>query len=264
MTDYLPRIVSFVSLRGPCGKTALACGLGALLAGSGKRIALIDLDPKLSATARLLDRTMWDQTIMDVIGEPDASGKIPSAFQPTGWPNLWVLPGSGELGRIDRVMVGRAVEAIQRELGGEAISAILIDTPPASGPLLAKVIELSDLVLLPFAPAMGSLFAARNAVQAILEYSAERAPRPFGLVPSGMRAEDSAHTAFLRAMETFLSSAGGFSGIARMLPAFPFLTELLEPPEGYPSGSSYMFPVPLPAAAEPPLREIALAAGLLP
>jgi cellulose biosynthesis protein BcsQ len=251
--------------------TVLACSLGAYLSTLGKRVALLDLDPKLSASATLLERSVWDQSIIDVLGGSSGGadrGQIWNALQPTDYPNLWVLPGSGELGRVEREMLADAIAEIQPELGSEAFSAIVIDTPSASGPLLGKVIALSDYLLLPFQPDPSSLWAARNSMQALLEYAAEHSPRPFGLVPTFFLADNPLQKKFVQSIESFLRDTNGLAQFAHILTPFPFRPDLSQ--ESHADDLLADSAVEVPSAHKPfvlssdslpSLKEIAQAAG---
>ena len=56
----MPKIVSFINLKGGVGKTTVAVNIASILANTHKkRVLVVDLDPQTNATVSLIDQLTW-------------------------------------------------------------------------------------------------------------------------------------------------------------------------------------------------------------
>lgn len=120
-----PRSVLLWHQKGGTGKTTLAVGCAAALAGLGRRVLLLDLDPQASAAA-------WGERFADALG-------------------VQVRCDSG-LGLARRLGVD--------EPGlGAGFDEVLIDCPPTIGEHTLDIITAGDLLLIPTRPAWPDIWA---------------------------------------------------------------------------------------------------------
>ncbi len=143
-------IYSIANQKGGVGKTTTAVNLGAAFARLGKRVLVIDLDQQCNATVGLgLDKDDQPSTYDVLSGETT----IAEAAKAAGPDNLWVVPASRDL-------AGSVVELPRLEqpnyqlrnhmgdLDGH-FDVILIDCPPALGPVTVNALVASDRVIVP-------------------------------------------------------------------------------------------------------------------
>lgn len=143
-------IYAIANQKGGVGKTTTAVNLGAAFAHLGRRVLVIDLDQQCNATIGLgLGRDRGPSTYEVLAGEVT----IPEAAQPAGPDNLWVVPASRDL-------AGSVVELPRLEQPNFQLSSqmgdvdnlfdiVLIDCPPALGPVTVNALVASDRVIVP-------------------------------------------------------------------------------------------------------------------
>jgi len=143
--------IAFCNQKGGVGKTTTAVNLGAYLAGEGKRVLLIDLDPQTNATSGLGIYNKGEKANLYyyMIGESQAQDVILNS----GIENFDIMPGSQD-------MAGAAVELVSEENREfklkEALAPILeyydfviIDCPPSLGILTINGLVAADKVVIP-------------------------------------------------------------------------------------------------------------------
>ena len=143
--------IAFCNQKGGVGKTTTAVNLGAYLAGEGKRVLLIDLDPQANATSGLGIYNKGEKANLYyyMIGESQAQDVILNS----GIENFDIMPGSQD-------MAGAAVELVSEENREfklkEALAPILeyydfviIDCPPSLGILTINGLVAADKVVIP-------------------------------------------------------------------------------------------------------------------
>lgn len=142
-------VVAIANQKGGCGKTTTAVNLSACLAGKGKRILLIDLDPQGSATTHLaisdFDNTIYEAMMGDL--------NISQISKPTGIDGLDIVPADKRLGKAEMEIAGKTI-ARERILKPKvqtqnAYDFIIIDTPPNLGFLTINAMVASTTVLVP-------------------------------------------------------------------------------------------------------------------
>jgi chromosome partitioning protein len=145
------RTIACANQKGGVGKTTTVVNLASLLAISGDRVLLIDLDPQGNATSGLgIDRTAIDRSAYD--GLLDGVDLADLVVQGTS-PGLDVIPSAialagaevelaGSSGRERRLRVALGSLADQYEV-------IFIDCPPSLGLLTVNALTAADAVLIP-------------------------------------------------------------------------------------------------------------------
>lgn len=148
----MTEIIAIANQKGGVGKTTTAVNLSAALALKGKRVLLIDADPQANATTSLgFQRDMYEYNIYHVmLGTKDLNEIILK----TEIDNLHVAPSNIGLvgiekefyqGSKDRELVlKRKIDPIK-----EDYDYIIIDSPPALGPITINTLSAAHSVLIP-------------------------------------------------------------------------------------------------------------------
>lgn len=136
--------------KGGVGKTTTAVNLSALLAESGKRVLLIDIDPQGNATSGLGKSDVDTNTVYEVLlGEAAAQ----DAILPTGFGALDLMPTSIELAGAEIELVTaenreRLLKSALDSIKGD-YDYIFIDCPPSLSLLTLNALTAADSVLIP-------------------------------------------------------------------------------------------------------------------
>lgn len=143
-------IVAVANQKGGVGKTTTAINLGAVLARSGYKTILVDLDPQGNASTGLgIDLERRRQTTYDLLAGPD---RLDNVLLDTEIPNLRIVPATSDLSsaEIDLSKATNRIGLLRAKLRDAAHGAIvLIDCPPALGLLTLNAMVAADSVLVP-------------------------------------------------------------------------------------------------------------------
>lgn len=144
------RIIAVANQKGGVGKTTTAVNLGAALAESGHKIAIIDMDSQGNASTGLgvppEDRLL---TSYDLLTGDET---LQNCLIPTGFENLSLIPSSRDMSSVDLELSSRSGRAqlLRRKLSVQSnLEFILIDCPPALGLLTVNAMVASHSVLVP-------------------------------------------------------------------------------------------------------------------
>jgi chromosome partitioning protein len=161
-------VVAIANEKGGVGKTTTALSLGAALAELGQRVLLIDFDPQANLTLGVgLRPGQAPASIADVLlGDAGLAGIL----LPTQVPGLSIAPASDDLLQAERFLpVRQDFEMILRD----ALSAcpdydsVIIDCPPALGPLTRTALGAADLLVIPTQCEFFSAFALRQVINLV-------------------------------------------------------------------------------------------------
>jgi chromosome partitioning protein len=141
------RRIAVVNHKGGSGKTTTTVNLAAAAGEVGRRVLVIDLDPQASASAWLGVRDAG-RDLLDVL---EGTAELPSAVRVTTVPGVDLVPASAWL---IHAQVGQVLgddPPLRRALHDLPATwdYVLIDCPPAVGPLTAAALAAVDDILVP-------------------------------------------------------------------------------------------------------------------
>lgn len=143
-------IYAIANQKGGVGKTTTAVNLGSAFARLGRRVLVVDLDQQCNATVALgLDREDRPSSYEVLAGE----ATVAEAARSGGLENLWVVPASRDLAGsvVELPRLDQPNFQLSRQMGDvdEPFDVVLIDCPPALGPVTVNALVASDRVIVP-------------------------------------------------------------------------------------------------------------------
>lgn len=143
-------IYAVANQKGGVGKTTTTVNLAAALAAMGQKTLVVDLDQQCNATVGLgLDRDVRPSTYEVLSGEL----LLTEAATETANENLWIAPASRDLAgaAVELPQIEQPNFRLSQQLGPvrEVFDVVLIDCPPALGPVTVNALVASDRVIVP-------------------------------------------------------------------------------------------------------------------
>ena len=146
-------IIAIVNQKGGVGKTTTAVNLSASLAMQGKKVLLLDIDPQANATISLWFRSNdYEYDIYHVlIGRK----KLSQVVLRTSIETLDVAPSNIGLVGMEKEFYDSDKDGRELVLknalkeGSESYDYIIIDSPPALGPMTINALSASNSVIIP-------------------------------------------------------------------------------------------------------------------
>ena len=147
------RTIAITNQKGGVGKTTTTANLGAALAGNGKNVCLIDLDPQAHLTMHFgIDPTTRRSGVYDVLTSDTPLTRAAINVEP----NLTIIPSVIDLAAAEVELAGAVGrEQILRDRIAEETfpyDFIMIDCPPSLGLLTLNALSAAGEVLIPLQP----------------------------------------------------------------------------------------------------------------
>lgn len=173
-------VLTFFNHAGGVAKTSTVRDLGYVLAESGRRVLLIDMDPQANLTKWLGvddDVDLADTAYPAVLGAMDSEGDVDDAElllpPPRQVHGMDLIPAQLNIAIIEReilsVFMGvlRLREAVRRLQGYDYV---LIDPPPSLGQLSALAVVAADRVVVPLPTNRKGLDGIQTVIKMVREY----------------------------------------------------------------------------------------------
>src|SRR3954453_10216389 len=146
------RVVSMCNQKGGVGKTTTTINLGAALAEYGRKVLLVDFDPRGSLSVGLgLNPHEMELTVYNLLMERDVT--LDDVVVPSGIENMDLLPSNIDLSAAEVQLVHEVAreQTLQRVLRPALATydVILIDCQPSLGLLTVNALTASDGVIVP-------------------------------------------------------------------------------------------------------------------
>jgi len=149
----MSEVISIANQKGGVGKTTTAVNLAASLAKSKKRVLLIDADPQANATTNLgFKRNEHEFNIYHVLV---GLKELPEIIIKTEIKNLDLAPSNIGLVGIEREFYDKKnknrelILKEKLEKVNDLYDYIIIDSPPALGPITINALSASDSIIVP-------------------------------------------------------------------------------------------------------------------
>ncbi|MCW2667481.1 MAG: partitioning or sporulation protein [Frankiales bacterium] len=146
------RILALCNQKGGVGKTTSTINLGAALAGFGRRVLLVDLDPQGALAVGLgVNPLQLDRTVYNLLMERDVA--VEDVLLETAVPGMDLLPSNIDLSAAEVQLiseVGRE-QTLQRALApvlGD-YDVVLVDCQPSLGLLTVNALTAAHGVIIP-------------------------------------------------------------------------------------------------------------------
>lgn len=145
------KVIAFSNQKGGVGKTTTCVNVSACLAGLGKKVLILDLDPQGNATSSLgVEKTEDLKSIYNVIvGEIG----IEEVVRRTKYKNLDIIPADINLAgaEIDLVQMENREKVLKNSLDKikGSYDYVTIDCPPSLGLLTVNALTSSDSIIIP-------------------------------------------------------------------------------------------------------------------
>jgi chromosome partitioning protein len=149
------QVIAISNQKGGVGKTTTTVALGGLMADSGNRVLLIDLDPHGSLTSYFFPDKECTLTSYSLFQERQhlSHDIVSRLILPTAFSNLSVMPSATALATLERQAIGqdgmglvltRALQLIQSDY-----DYVILDTPPLLGVLMVNALAAANFLLMP-------------------------------------------------------------------------------------------------------------------
>jgi chromosome partitioning protein len=149
----MSEIITIANQKGGVGKTTTTVNLGASLAKKGKKVLIIDADPQTNATTSLgFNRNDYEYNIYHVL---IGIKKISEVILKSKIKNLDMVPANIGLVGVEKefynskkknreLLLKKGLEPVK-----DKYDYILIDSPPALGPITINALGAADSVIIP-------------------------------------------------------------------------------------------------------------------
>lgn len=188
-----PQVVAVYSEAGGAGKTITSVSLAMVGAESGKRVVLVDLDPR-GATTKWLDvAPAGDGLDMSaILGNPDVTGWAEGMAVPTTFhENLRAIPSHRTLATFEHDTSDAATTRLRDALVDIEADLVVIDCPNRQGGALTlNALVAADTVVYaatPSADGVDGYLGAEESVQAFKARTGSSTPVEVGIIVTGVK-----------------------------------------------------------------------------
>ena len=145
------KIIAFSNQKGGVGKTTTCVNMSACLAGLGKKVLLLDLDPQGNATSSLgIEK---DENLKSIYNVITNDSNIEDVVRRTKYKGLDIIPSDINLAgaEIDLVQMENREKILRNSLMmiKNSYDYITIDCPPSLGLLTINALTSADSVIIP-------------------------------------------------------------------------------------------------------------------
>ncbi|MGN1207843.1 MAG: ParA family protein [Christensenellales bacterium] len=145
------KIIAFSNQKGGVGKTTTCVNMSACLAGLGKKVLLLDLDPQGNATSSLgIEK---DENLKSIYNVITNDANIEDVVRRTKYKGLDIIPSDINLAgaEIDLVQMENREKILRNSLMmiKNSYDYITIDCPPSLGLLTINALTSADSVIIP-------------------------------------------------------------------------------------------------------------------
>lgn len=205
-------VITIANQKGGVGKTTTAVNLAACLAAAEKKVLLIDFDSQSNATRSLgLRRTKIESNIYHVLM---GSKTISEVIQKTDIEFMDIVPSDIALVGIEKSFwankEGRELILKKKiaEVQGQ-YDFIIIDSPPALGPLTVNALAAANSVIIPVQCeyyALQGVTQLLNTIKLVKENGINPALKVRGLLPTMYAAQNNLHKQVLTELREYFDS----------------------------------------------------------
>jgi chromosome partitioning protein len=172
-------VITISNEKGGVAKTTTALSVGAVLAESGHRVLLMDLDPQANLTLALgIEPGSAAVTSSHVLIE---SAPLKDACTATEFENLDIVPANASIESAEQFLPVRAHYTLGIRNALEAAAPlpyeyVLLDCPPFLGAISTNALSAADLLVIPTQAEYFSAYALRNMMALIRRVRQESNP----------------------------------------------------------------------------------------
>ena len=150
------RVLAIANQKGGVGKTTTSVSLGGLIAASGKRVLLLDIDPHGSLSTYFRQdpdsQTLSTYTLFQERKEL-SKDSVRRLIVETDYPNLHLIPSTTALATLERQAIGQDGMGLvlSKALAyiADDYDYVLIDTPPLLGVLMVNALAACQYLVIP-------------------------------------------------------------------------------------------------------------------
>lgn len=179
------QVLASYSESGGATKTTTAVSLAAISAEQGRRVVLVDLDPRAAATKWLdVEPVGKGLHVGAILAEEDPAGWAAELAVPSSWsPNLRVIPSAREVSLREKEQADHVEVRLRAALDGLDADLVVLDCPNRQGgPLILNALTAADSVVYAAKLDEDGLDGVDGAVTTVRRFHATRAR--IGLPPT--------------------------------------------------------------------------------
>lgn len=196
----MAEIIAFANSKGGTGKTTTVRNIGERLAGRGKKVLLIDLDPTAGLSRNFhhyLGPISFEKSIFSVLGEAKTDIRECIANVKSSLDIVVSLTDIPYISSIKDDVLGPALEP------ANDYDFILIDCPPDTSILRFNALSAADGVIIPTMPDMLSIRGVETTIAAVEEVKERINPelKVYGLIVTMFDGKLSHHQECVKALE---------------------------------------------------------------